>query len=309
MRNRDDLSGLVFYLYPQALQGIARTETTAKIKKYGGSVRTSLSNSTNCIIVADSILTLTDEQLQKPAQGVTNVDKGASAQEEKKTKQQIAKKSGGRALKLLSKVLNPKDLIQGFTDEGDPIYTEREDDEAGARDDVEMNDNGEPEESGERVERSLFEFFSDEKWDLVCLGDMMKILEFHESSGAEWFVARGMKANFSKQPQESIFASSSLKKKKTKGSNTFDLQWMSFEMLPHKRVHDVPFFNPDAPRGSSLFQHEIERIYGKNGAAELLSKYEENIQNLQKKNPPPDFIPEPKPSKLHVICAVCKEEF
>ena len=82
MRNRADLSGLVFYLYPQALTGFARQETTAKIKKYGGAVRTSLSNSTNCIVVADSILTLTDEQLLKPGQSVTCAEKGASVQEE-----------------------------------------------------------------------------------------------------------------------------------------------------------------------------------------------------------------------------------
>ena len=97
-------------------------------------------------------------------------------------------------------MLNPKDLIQGFTDEGDPIYAEREEDEAGARDDVEMNDSGEPEEGGERVERSLFDFLNDEKWEMLCLGDLLKIVDFHESSGVEWFVARGMKANFSKQP-------------------------------------------------------------------------------------------------------------
>ena len=136
---------------------------------------------------------------------------------------------------------------------------------------------------------------------IITLNSLYEEINMFESKFYDFFIAKGLNKNYSKETIICILL-------RNKHKKTSDLIYQNFNNSRNLEENDIPFYHPKAPDTFSLFcsEYEYKQIL------RHIKTEEYQIQLKEKKNKLEEekiLKEEPEPNKKEFLCQICKARF
>ena len=159
--------------------------------------------------------------------------------------------------------------------------------------------------------RNLFEFLMSEQWGIVSYSDMLAIMDKIESAiSIEWHMCRGLNYSNEQLENDNKFAFSCTPYvPSSDDSRYWECEPFLIKWLIKEKRYDVPILSHEAPRGTSVWQTNVDQVQANDLRDALNDRYENKLKIMREEKPLPDVIPEMEPPKTHDYCQVCKLDY